>query len=589
MRKNDHFSVPSVNISIVVSPSDHFRLRAFRCQFEPQVNTMRYTMYERLVRRGILSGADLENIIAASSGSASVAENLLTARGVPKHELLLSLAEYFDLAYREYDESVIVPRQVLKRIDAERLKKDLWFPLSVQNGTAQVLAADPADPAIVDNIRKALAVDHIEFIVALPSDLIRIIEHNQDLNPGFPPAAGRTPLAKVRTFLADRRSLYAGTRTNLARGRTGLAFLRTGVSSITMSVVLYRVFGAGYLSIVELVLLAAGIGMAFDGIRWYLPVRKAAGAEPEIRPSDPSGGSSVLTSSWEGSAPRFVRSEKVLAASELREEWSSLSPVMRRRFLASDRTDYAEERTLLALIRTKMARARTGLAFTRTGVALAGLGIALIRLERLHTPGWAVFDAALICLGGVTIIEGLWWYVPGRKAGIEGARTVRALNDAPRIWDTLFPPSHRRPAAQTGGACVWTAGLNRSPGIWATTGLALERTVLAERRNVMARLRTVMARSRTGLAFIRTGMAVSAVGAGLLVSFGAASAAWTALEVLLILGGALFIVDGLYWHLPAENMRKELPYCFCDLEIAVPDYGKPARTWARAVFSHDDL
>jgi hypothetical protein len=51
----------------------------------------------------------------------------------------------------------------------------------------------------------------------------------------------------------------------------------------------------------------------------------------------------------------------------------------------------------------------------------------------------------------------------------------------------------------------------------------------------------------------------------------------------------LLIADGLYWHLPAEKLRKQLPYCFCDVEIAIPDYGTPTRTWGKAVFSHDDL
>jgi uncharacterized membrane protein YidH (DUF202 family) len=129
----------------------------------------------------------------------------------------------------------------------------------------------------------------------------------------------------------------------------------------------------------------------------------------------------------------------------------------------------------------------------------------------------------------------------------------------------------------------------QAPGIWATTGLALERTVLAERRNVMARLRTIMARSRTGLAFVRTGMGISAVGAGLLVAFGVSSPFWTALNVLLVAAGLLFIVDGLVWHLPAERSRRQLPYCFCDMEITVPDYGRPAGSWQTAVFSHDDL
>jgi uncharacterized membrane protein YidH (DUF202 family) len=98
-----------------------------------------------------------------------------------------------------------------------------------------------------------------------------------------------------------------------------------------------------------------------------------------------------------------------------------------------------------------------------------------------------------------------------------------------------------------------------------------------------------MARSRTGLAFVRTGMSISAIGAGSLVVFGTSSPAWAALYGVLVLLGAFFIADGLYWHLPAERMRREFPYCYCDVEITIPDYGRPSRTWATAVFSHDDL
>ena len=84
-------------------------------------------------------------------------------------------------------------------------------------------------------------------------------------------------------------------------------------------------------------------------------------------------------------------------------------------------------------------------------------------------------------------------------------------------------------------------------------------------------------------------MSVAAIGAGLLVSFGTSSTAWAMLYGAMVLTGGLFVADGLYWHLPAERMRREFPYCYCDVEITIPDYGKPARTWGTAVFSHDDL
>jgi uncharacterized membrane protein YidH (DUF202 family) len=261
---------------------------------------------------------------------------------------------------------------------------------------------------------------------------------------------------------------------------------------------------------------------------------------------------------------------------------------MRRRFLASDRTDYAEERTVLACYRTIMARARTGLSFTRTGIAFIGLGIAMLR-QFPDGPPWTAVYAVLILTGTAMVAEGFYWYLPSRRAATDGHHAVQEAEDKPSIWDAVFPPLFKQGGLRNIRTSVPPVKGFASPGIWATTGLALERTLLAERRNVMARLRTVMARSRTGMAFIRTGMSISAVGLGLLVYFGAGNVSWTIFDAVLILAGLLFIADGIYWYVPAEKTRQQFPYCFGEMEITIPDYGTHARSWRKAVFSHDDL
>ena len=420
----------------------------------------------------------------------------------------------------------------------------------------------------------------------LTEEQLRRSEESLDLNPGFPPSAGRTPLAKVRTYLAVLRSQLASTRTALARGRTGLAFIRTGISFITIAIAILKIFGGGYLIPLEALLLLAGTAMIVDGLRWYLRARRTARTVSDCSPTEPTGGTTVLEVRNAEDQPVFSRTAPVPGAAALRRRWSTLSPVMRRRFLASDRTDLAEERTTLAWYRTWMARARTGLAFTRTGVALAGLGIALLR--QFTAGPWMVGGLLLLAVAIAMAIEGFLWYLPGRRAGNEGGASVRKSSGAGSIWDLVFPPAHHSPLEN---AIAVPEALRRAsaPGIWGTSGHALERTVLAERRNVMARLRTVMARSRTGLSFVRTGLSVSAVGTGLLIYFGAGSLPWTLFDPALILAGLLFILDGLYWHLPAEKVRSQFPYCYADLEIPLPDYGRPAACWPKAVFSHDDI
>jgi uncharacterized membrane protein YidH (DUF202 family) len=542
--------------------------------------------FNRLLRKKIISEGELETLTRQSASSGIALEELLLRKGVAKHEILFCLSEIYGLPFVEFDEGIVASYFLVLGLDLEHQKKALWFPLSVREKRAEVIAVRPDDEGVIEDIKNTLGVEQIDFRIALPADLIRIIEHNFDVNNNFRISGGRTPLARVRTFLAYRRSTYAHYRTLFAKGRTGLAFIRTGVSFIVISLLFLRVLGAGFYLLLEAPLLIAGIIMAYDGIGWYLPARKIAGKPINATVTEPSWGTTVLNADVENGHPVITRTGQITNAAELRADWENLSPVMRRRYLASDRTDMAEERTMLAGHRTNLARARTGLAFSRTGIAFTGLGIGLMRqFEKGPWSAWSVFDIALIAAGILMSAEGFYWYFGGRRSGTEGLRSVLAALNKETIWDLVFPLGHKRlgPGKDRPGPAV-TAG--QIPGIWATTGLALERTVLADRRGVMARLRTVMAVSRTGMAYIRTGMSITSVGAGLMAYFGVASLGWTIVNALLIIGGVALMADGYRWMLSAERMRKEYPYCFGAMEITIPDYGKPNAEWRTVVFNN---
>jgi uncharacterized membrane protein YidH (DUF202 family) len=542
--------------------------------------------FNRLLRQGVLSEIELDSMERETIATGTAIEDLMIRQGIPKHEVLFSLSEYYGYPFVEFEEDVAASYFLVLRLDLEHQKSALWFPLSVCGKKAEVIAYRPDDAHVIEDIKNTLGVEQIDFRVSLPADLIRIIEHNFDVNRDFQISGGRTPLARVRTFLAYQRSTYAHYRTLFAKGRTGLAFIRTGVAFIVIALLFLRVLGAGFYVLLEAPLLAAGVVMVYDGIKWYLPARKIAGKPVDATCTEPTWGTCVLNADVTDSRPIITRTGEVKGAGEQRADWENLSPVMRRRFLASDRTDMAEERTSLAGHRTKLARARTGLAFTRTGIAFSGLGIALVRqFEAKRWSAWSVLDVALIVAGILMSAEGFYWYFGGRRSGIEGFRSVMAGLNRETIWDLVFPLGHKRsgPGKDRQGPPV-TA--NQKPGIWATTGHALERTVLADRRGVMARLRTVMAVSRTGMAYIRTGMSITSVGAGLMAYFGVASPGWTIFNAVLIVGGLVLIADGYRWMLPAERMRKEYPYCYGDMEITIPDYGRPNSEWGTVVFNH---
>ena len=540
--------------------------------------------FNRLIRRGSLSEDELASIEAESAATGTSVEELLAGKGISKHEVLFSLSEHYGLPFAEYSESVIASYYLTLPLDMEHLKRNLWFPRSVNGGRAEVIACRPDDPGVIDDIKKTLKVEQIDFLVALPSDLRRIIEHNFDVNPRFSFAGGRTPLARVRTYLAYRRSAYAHYRTLFAKGRTGLAFIRTGLSFIVIALLFLRVFGVGVLAVLEAPLLIAGFVMLYDGVKWYLPARRIAKAPVENSCTAPDWGTCVLKeSAGPDGRPVFGRADAVEGADDLRAGWENLSPVMRRRFLASDRTDMAEDRTALAGHRTKLARARTGLAFTRTGIALIGLGIGLFR--QFNEGRWSILDLSLIAAGMLMSAEGFYWYFGGRRAGMDSFKGVLAAVNKESIWDRVFPLRHNRSADGRNGVGP-PVRASHLPGVWATTGLALERTVLADRRGVMARLRSVLAVERTGFAFVRTGMSIFSVGAGLLAYFGFAQVAWAVFNIALMIIGLALIIDGYRWIVPTARMVTQYPYCFGDMEITVPDYGVPAREWRRVVFNH---
>ncbi|MBU2755152.1 hypothetical protein HFU84_09320 [Acidithiobacillus sp. CV18-2] len=496
---------------------------------------------------------------------------------------LQELSARYDWPTVEYDESLTASAAILRRLNVDSLRDELWLPIRWDDDSAEVIVCNPEDPQLVEHIRSSLGVRELCFRVATPSDLVRLIENSADLNEHFPVYAGRTPLAKVRTYLAGLRTRYSAQRTQFARSRTGLALARTGLTFITIAVAFFRLFGTGDLLIFEIPLLIIGLFAIVDGLLWYFPARKESRRIKSYPPYPVPEGYTAINMVDPGGAMEFSRSAIVPGSTALRQNWDALSPVERRRFLANDRTNLAEERTILAYLRVMMAKARTGLAFARTGVAFAGVGIGFIR--KFPAGPWSIFDWSLVVIGVLMLIEGFLWYGPGRRAANKALAAVAEKRDVAGLWDTIFP-----------SLCLYAQGIDpvaeanspqAQPGVFATTGLALERTTLADKRNTMSRLRTIMARARTGMAFIRTGFSVMTVGTGLFVYFhftGHVHVFWSIFDIALVIAGLYLIADGLHWYLPAERVKRRSRYVDNDFEIADADYSLPRSAWKRELY-----
>ncbi|MCL2790247.1 MAG: hypothetical protein FWD79_06340 [Desulfobulbus sp.] len=475
-----------------------------------------------------------------------------------------------------FDEELAPSEALATSLDFARLTVLRWLPLRVDNGRAWVITPRDDHGSVADEARVRLGVQDVDVSRTTDATLTRFIEHAQDLNPGFPIESSRTILARTRTYLADRRSQLASYRTLLAKGRTGLAMLRTGLALVTVSLVLMKIFGIMGLALIpEGLLMVCGTVMAVDGLTWYIPARHLT--RGALRPPAPSGEAFTIPfATLENGRVVIRRSPPVAGAQELAQDHDRLSPVMRRRFLALERTELALERTRLAFFRTIMAKSRTGMALVRTGIALAGVG--MVFQQRIHNGSADILGIGLITVGIVLIAEGLGWYLSGRKSRQLSQSESEKAGEKSAGWDILFPPAASEEAEEH-YRCAPVIMAGSSPGIWGTTGLALERTLLAERRNVMARFRTSHARSRTGMAYLRTAANFVAVGLGLLLTGPARGMGWTSLVYAIVAVGLLLFADGLYWIIPARRERWQLPFCESQMEISVPDYLKPAGEW----------
>ncbi|WP_243358551.1 hypothetical protein [Fundidesulfovibrio terrae] len=483
-----------------------------------------------------------------------------------------------------FEEALAPPESLAAGIDLEELKARGWTPLRKEGGWAWVATCREDSAQVIREAAELLKVGSVSLSKADEATVRRFIEHAQDVNPGFPPVAGRTSLARTRTFLAAVRSQLSSYRSLLSKGRTGLAMLRTGLALITVSLVLVKVFGTGLALIPEAVLAVCGGILVVDGLIWYIPARRLARRRPLRAPAPPGPDITVPVARLEDERIAITRTPPVPGAGGWVKDCERHSPVMRRRFLALERTELAMERTRQAYFRTVMSKSRTGMALVRTGISLCGLGIAFLR--RLHAQPADAAGLFLMAVGVVLTLEGLSWYLAGHGAGKTSLDEAERAGEKGGAWGMLLPPAHEEHDDRR-YRCVPLVAPGCSPGIWGSTGLALERTLLAERRNVMSRFRTSLACSRTGMAYVRTGVNFVAVGLGLLLTGPGHGLAWVVLESVIMAVGVLLLADGLYWHLPARRDRWQLPFCDCEMEIAVPDYSLPPGQWKTFELGND--
>jgi type II secretory ATPase GspE/PulE/Tfp pilus assembly ATPase PilB-like protein len=138
--------------------------------------TIEQNVLDALVYRGVISRAD---VIAAvddsSAGSLDLEMILLERYHVPKHALGSALSDFYQCPYLPFDERTVIDADLLKTLNLDYLKKNLWLPIVRRGSIIDVLTSDPHDLDKGWDVRRTFPGVTVRYAVGLRQDIEQFI------------------------------------------------------------------------------------------------------------------------------------------------------------------------------------------------------------------------------------------------------------------------------------------------------------------------------------------------------------------------------------------------------------------------------
>jgi len=145
--------------------------------------TQKPTKFSYLINNGLIGEEELAATITKARKNQIDVETLLIGPvGIPRQELGKSLEMFYNLPYYGYNNSIILPKEVLVGLNKNFLAKNFWIPLQNDNARVVILHNDPTNPDKLQNIRQIFRKHEIEFKVGLKADIIDFLNSVLDEN-----------------------------------------------------------------------------------------------------------------------------------------------------------------------------------------------------------------------------------------------------------------------------------------------------------------------------------------------------------------------------------------------------------------------
>ncbi|MEO5377747.1 MAG: GspE/PulE family protein [Magnetococcus sp. DMHC-6] len=133
--------------------------------------------YEYLIRKGRLTQEKLEAFTKQSKKEGVTMTFLLVSElKIPPEMIAASLESYYQMPFKRYDPNIVLPKNLLKKLNISYLRRQRWVPLAGNiNEEMVILIDDPSDMNRQMEIQRALPASKYIFHIGFEEDILQYL------------------------------------------------------------------------------------------------------------------------------------------------------------------------------------------------------------------------------------------------------------------------------------------------------------------------------------------------------------------------------------------------------------------------------
>jgi type II secretory ATPase GspE/PulE/Tfp pilus assembly ATPase PilB-like protein len=144
--------------------------------FKEKLEFSYQTWFSYLIDKNIISHDEIKRAMVLSRKSDKGLETILMNYfNIEKKDIGTSLSQYYGCKFVQYNDKFFIPRELVRGINLEYLKKAMWVPIEVMNKKVTIAIDNPRDIKITE-IKNLIRAGELEFQVAMKEDILKFIE-----------------------------------------------------------------------------------------------------------------------------------------------------------------------------------------------------------------------------------------------------------------------------------------------------------------------------------------------------------------------------------------------------------------------------